>query len=135
MAKEMGLDRAPIEFQTFYISHELLVPPNYHAQRSTHLCNPLPPTHVYYSTPTLIKIQLLLPFYPTHINYFAAPSFDPGEQGKQGLGANLKDQGLGVHLAGNNQGLGGQRTAGGGQSQRRQQPVEKVRFVMIGKQL
>ena len=85
---------------------------------------------MYYSTPTLIKIQLLLPFYPTHTNYFAAPSFDPGEQGPD-----LKDQGLGVHLAGNNQVLGGQRTAGGGQSQRRQQPVEKVRFVMIGKQL
>ena len=28
MAKEMGLDRAPIEFQTFYFSHVLLVPPN-----------------------------------------------------------------------------------------------------------
>ena len=27
MAKEMGLDRAPIEFQTFYFSHVLLVPP------------------------------------------------------------------------------------------------------------
>ena len=28
MAKGMGLDRAPIEFQTFYFSHVLLVPPN-----------------------------------------------------------------------------------------------------------
>ena len=28
MAKEMGLDRAPIEFQTFYFSHVLVVPPN-----------------------------------------------------------------------------------------------------------
>ena len=27
MAKEMGLDRAPIEFQTFYFSHVLVVPP------------------------------------------------------------------------------------------------------------
>ena len=29
MAKEMGLDRAPIEFQTFYFSHVLVVPPNH----------------------------------------------------------------------------------------------------------
>ena len=28
MAKEMGIDRAPIEFQFFYFSHVLLVPPN-----------------------------------------------------------------------------------------------------------
>ena len=28
MAKEMGLDRAPVEFQTFYFSHVLVVPPN-----------------------------------------------------------------------------------------------------------
>ena len=28
MAKEMGLDRAPIEFQTFYFSHVLVVPPS-----------------------------------------------------------------------------------------------------------
>ena len=28
MAKEMGLDRAPIEFQTFYFSHVLVVSPN-----------------------------------------------------------------------------------------------------------
>ena len=28
MAKEMGLGRAPIEFQTFYFSHVLVVPPN-----------------------------------------------------------------------------------------------------------
>ena len=28
MAKEMGLDMAPIEFQTFYFSHVLVVPPN-----------------------------------------------------------------------------------------------------------
>ena len=28
MAKEMGLDRGPIEFQTFYFSHVLVVPPN-----------------------------------------------------------------------------------------------------------
>ena len=27
MAKEMGIDRAPIEFQFFYFSHVLLVPP------------------------------------------------------------------------------------------------------------
>ena len=26
----MGLDRAPIEFQTFYFSHVWLVPPNTH---------------------------------------------------------------------------------------------------------
>ena len=31
MAKEMGLDRAPIEFQTFYFSHVLVVPPTGHA--------------------------------------------------------------------------------------------------------
>ena len=30
MAKEMGLDRAPIEFQTFYFSHVLVVPPSLH---------------------------------------------------------------------------------------------------------
>ena len=30
MAKEMGLDKAPIEFQTFYFSHVLVVPPNDH---------------------------------------------------------------------------------------------------------
>ena len=30
MAKEMGLDRAPIEFKTFYFSHVLVVPPNVH---------------------------------------------------------------------------------------------------------
>ena len=30
MAKEMGLDRAPIEFQTFYFSHVLVVTPNDH---------------------------------------------------------------------------------------------------------
>ena len=28
MAKEIGLDMAPIEFQTFYFSHVLVVPPN-----------------------------------------------------------------------------------------------------------
>ena len=28
MEKEMGLDRAPIEFQTFNFSHVLVVPPN-----------------------------------------------------------------------------------------------------------
>ena len=28
MTKEMALDRAPIEFQTFYFSHVWLVPPN-----------------------------------------------------------------------------------------------------------
>ena len=28
MSKEMGLDRAPIEFQTFYIFHVLVVPPS-----------------------------------------------------------------------------------------------------------
>ena len=28
MAKEMGLDRAPIEFQTFYFFHVWLDPPN-----------------------------------------------------------------------------------------------------------
>ena len=28
MAKELGLDRAPIEFQTFYLSHVLVIPPN-----------------------------------------------------------------------------------------------------------
>ena len=28
MAKEMGLDRAPIEFQTFYFSHVCVTPPN-----------------------------------------------------------------------------------------------------------
>ena len=28
MRKEMGLDRAPNEFQTFYFSHVLLVPPS-----------------------------------------------------------------------------------------------------------
>ena len=27
MAKGMGLDRAPIEFQTFYFPHVLVVPP------------------------------------------------------------------------------------------------------------
>ena len=27
-ANEMGLDRAPIEFQTFYFSHVLVVPPS-----------------------------------------------------------------------------------------------------------
>ena len=31
MAKEMGLDRAPIDFQTFYFSHVLLVPPSVQA--------------------------------------------------------------------------------------------------------
>ena len=30
MAKEMGLDRAPIEFQTFYFFHVLVVPPSPH---------------------------------------------------------------------------------------------------------
>ena len=30
MTKEMGLDRAPIEFHTFYFSHVLVVPPNMH---------------------------------------------------------------------------------------------------------
>ena len=30
MAKKLGLDRAPIEFQTFYFPHVLVVPPNIH---------------------------------------------------------------------------------------------------------
>ena len=33
MANKMGLDRAPIEFQTFYFSHVLVVPPSVDPKR------------------------------------------------------------------------------------------------------
>ena len=54
MAKEMGSDRTPIEFQTFYFSHVLVVPPTTY----THL--PRPACHFRTPPNPLVTLSLFL---------------------------------------------------------------------------